>query len=109
MKKDVDGSILYVCLYVDDLIFTGNNPLMFETFKQSMIQEFEMTYIGLMAHFLGIEVFQKEARIFITQSGYAKDVIKCFGMETCNPVTTPVESGVELRKSEVGDVDPTYF
>ena len=47
---------LYVCLYVDDLIFTGNNPTMFEDFKKSMVQEFEMTNIGLMAHFLGLDV-----------------------------------------------------
>jgi hypothetical protein len=60
MKQDADGSILYVCLYVDDLIFTGNNPAMFEAFKKTMFQEFEMTDIGLMAHFLGIEVTQSE-------------------------------------------------
>lgn len=109
MKKDVNGSILYVCLYVDDLIFTGNNPSMFEAFKQTMVQEFEMIDIGLMAHFLGIEVMQKEDGIFIFQTKYAKDILKRFGMETCNTVTTPVESGVELKKSEVGGVDPTYF
>ncbi|KAF7112693.1 hypothetical protein RHSIM_RhsimUnG0203300 [Rhododendron simsii] len=109
MKQDVDGSILYVCLYVDDLIFTGNNPAMFDSFKQSMIQEFEMTYIRLMAHFLRIEVMQRDDGIFISQAGYAKNVFKRFGMEKSNPVTTPIESGVEVKKSEVGDVDPTYF
>ena len=56
MKKEADGSILFMCLYVDDLLFTDNNPTMFEAFKKSMVQEFEMTYIGLMAHFLGLEV-----------------------------------------------------
>jgi hypothetical protein len=56
VKKEVDGSILFACLYVDDLLFTGNNPTMFEAFKKSMVQEFEMTDIGLMAHFLGLKV-----------------------------------------------------
>ena len=60
VKKETDGSILFACLYVDDLLFTGNNPTMFEAFKKSMVQEFEMTDIGLMAHFLGLEVAQKE-------------------------------------------------
>jgi hypothetical protein len=60
VKKEADDSILFVCLYVDDLIFTGNNPTMFEDFKKSMVQEFEMTDIGLMAYFLGLEVTQKE-------------------------------------------------
>jgi hypothetical protein len=48
------------CLYVDDLIFTGNNPSMFEDFKKAMTQEFEMTDIGLMSYYLGIEVKQME-------------------------------------------------
>ncbi|CAL5385932.1 unnamed protein product [Camellia sinensis] len=84
LKKEADGSMLLACLYVDDLIFTGNNPAMFKNFKRSMVQEFEMTDIGLMAHFLGIE--------------------------NCNPVNILVDSGVELIKgTKAGDVDPTYF
>ncbi|KAF7120323.1 hypothetical protein RHSIM_Rhsim13G0198900 [Rhododendron simsii] len=47
----------------------------------------------------------KDDGIFISQAGYAEDILKHFGMEKSNPV----ESGLELRKSEVGDVDPTYF
>ena len=70
MHKNED--ILIVCLYVDDLIFTGNNPSMFEDFKKAMTKEFEMTDIGLMAYYLGIEVKQMEDGIFISQEGYAK-------------------------------------
>jgi hypothetical protein len=46
-KVHENGDILIVCLYVDDLIFTGNNPSMFEDFKKAMAREFEMTNIGL--------------------------------------------------------------
>lgn len=53
-KVSGDG-IMIVCLYVDDLIFTGNNPRMFEEFKRAMSQEFEMTDLGLMSYYLGIE------------------------------------------------------
>jgi hypothetical protein len=58
VRKNVN--ILLVCLYVDDLIFTGNNPSMFEYFKKAMTQEFEMTDIGLMSYYLAIEVKQME-------------------------------------------------
>ncbi|XP_028112808.1 uncharacterized protein LOC114310909 [Camellia sinensis] len=110
LKKEADGSMLLACLYVDDLIFIGNNPAMFKDFKRSMVQEFEMTAIGLMAHFLGIEVAQRKDGIFISQSGYAKEILKRYGIENCNPVNTPVDSGVELRKcTKAVDVDPTYF
>ena len=76
LKKEADASMLLACLYVDDLIFTKNNPAMFKEFKKSMIQEFEMTDIGLMAHFLGIEVAQRKDGIFISQSGYTKKILK---------------------------------
>lgn len=53
---------------------------------------------------------QREDGIYISQSGYAKEILKRFGMESCNPVNTLVESGLELRKStNSGNVDPTYF
>jgi hypothetical protein len=82
---------------------------MFEDFKKSMVQEFEMTDIGLKTHFLGFEVTHKEEGIFISQSNYAKDILEMFKLERCNRVSTPVENGVELKKSKVGNVDPTYF
>ena len=46
-KVHENEDILIVCLYVDDLIFTGNNPSMFEDFKKAMARGFEMTNIRL--------------------------------------------------------------
>jgi hypothetical protein len=66
VKKEDDESTLFTCLYVDDLIFTSNNPTIFGDFKKSMVQEFEMTHISLMTHFLGLKVIQKKERIFIS-------------------------------------------
>ncbi|CAL5397490.1 unnamed protein product [Camellia sinensis] len=110
LKKEADGNMLFACLYVDDLIFTGNNPTKFKEFKRSMVQEFEMTDIGLMAHFLSIEVAQRKDEIFMSQSGYATKILKRYGIENCNPVNTPVDSEVELKKgTKTGNVDPTYF
>lgn len=70
-----DGDILIICLYVDDMIFTGNNPSMFADFKRSMVKEFEMTDVGLMAYFLGVEVNQKVESLshkISMQGGYSK-------------------------------------
>jgi hypothetical protein len=55
---------------VDDLIFTGSNPKMVEEFKKAMIMKFEMTDIGLISYYLGIEVKQKEDGIFISQQNW---------------------------------------
>ncbi|KAM1937502.1 hypothetical protein FF1_015220 [Malus domestica] len=102
--------ILIVCLYVDDLIFIGSNPSMYEEFKRVMTKEFEMTDIGLMTYYLGIEVKQNKEGIFISQESYTKEIVKKFKMEDCKPISTPVECGVKLTKHDEGEsVDPTFF
>jgi hypothetical protein len=56
VKIKESSDTIIVCLYVDDLIFTKNNPKIFKDFKQVMIKEFEMTDISLMTYYLGIEI-----------------------------------------------------
>ncbi|KAK6117412.1 hypothetical protein DH2020_048868 [Rehmannia glutinosa] len=108
--KNKDNDVLIVCFYVDDLIFTGNNIGLFQEFKKTMIKEFEMTDIGLMAHYLGIEIKQKDDGIFISHEGYTKEILKKFKMDDCNPINTPVECGLKLCKDDEGNkVDPTLF
>ena len=53
------GDILIVLLYIDDLIFTGNNLKMVVEYREAMVKHFEMTDLGLMSYFLGIEVVQQ--------------------------------------------------
>ena len=52
---------------MDDLIFTGNDEIMFTKFKDSMQKEFDMSDLGKMKYFLGIEVVQTAYVIFICQ------------------------------------------
>jgi hypothetical protein len=66
IKSAEGGKFLIVCLYVDDLIFTGNDEIMFMHFKKSMMVEFDMTDLGNMRYFLGIEVLQSVDGIFIS-------------------------------------------
>ncbi|KAJ7010296.1 hypothetical protein NC653_000899 [Populus alba x Populus x berolinensis] len=55
VKKSLQGRVMFVCLYVDDILFTGDDPTMIQDFKQSMVKEFEMTDLGFMAYFMGLE------------------------------------------------------
>ena len=72
IKKSTHGtSLLLVCLYVDDLIFTGNDEILFSSFKHSMMKEFDMTDLGRMRYFLGLEMLQRADGIFICQRKYA--------------------------------------
>ena len=104
------GKILIVCLYVDDLIFTGNNEDMFLEFKNSMMKEFDMTDLGRMSYFLGIEVAQTSNGIFICQKKYVQDVLKRFQMEGCNHVYNPIVPGCHLTKDVEGErIDSTLY
>ena len=110
IKTADGGKILIVCLYVDDLIFTGNDEVMFEQFKKSMKIEFDMTDLGIMKYFLGIEVLQKADGIFITQRKYAQEILERFNMDQCNSVHNPVVPSFKLTKDEEGvEVDTTVY
>ena len=63
--KNSGGNMIFVALYVDNLIFMGNNNEMIEQFKGTMRREFEMKNLGLMKFFLGLEVRQKRDEYFL--------------------------------------------
>ena len=94
--------MLIVCLYVDDLIYTGSNTDLFESFKKSMMAEFEMSDLGMMHYFLGIEVLQSSVGILISQKKYVGEILDKFQMKDCNPVNTPSEFGLKLNKDDGG-------
>jgi hypothetical protein len=102
IKTGNGGTILIGSLYVDDLIFTGNSESLFVKFKNSMKLEFDMTDLGKMKYFLGVEVLQNFDGIYISQKKYAKDVLERFGMEKSNSVKNPIVLGVKLMKDEEG-------
>lgn len=79
--KSKGGKILIMSLYVDDLIYTGNDESMCNDFRSSMMLEFHMMDLGRMRYFLGIEVLQNNHGIFMCQRKYAHDVLNRFGMQ----------------------------
>ncbi|XP_061357068.1 secreted RxLR effector protein 161-like [Gastrolobium bilobum] len=75
-----------------------------------MTKEFEMTDLGLMRYFLGLEVRQDKSGIFVSQEAYAKGILEKFKMTDCNPVSTPMEPGLKLSKYDGRErVDPSYY
>ncbi|MCI04473.1 copia-type polyprotein, partial [Trifolium medium] len=84
VKKDGNNNWLIISLYVDDLIFTVNNNDMVKTFKISMMSTFDMTDLGKMRHFLGIEVIQNDQGIFVCQQRYAQEILERFNMDKSN-------------------------
>lgn len=82
--KRKGGKILIVSIYVDDLLFTSDDEEMLREFKCSMKKEFDMTDLGKMRYFLGIEVLQRSDGVFICQRKYAAEVLSRFGMKDYN-------------------------
>ncbi|GMI94511.1 cysteine-rich RLK (RECEPTOR-like protein kinase) 8 [Hibiscus trionum] len=75
-----------------------------------MTREFEMTDLGLMKFFLGLEVRQVETCILVSQETYAKEILKKYKMANCNPVSTPMEPGAKLSKFDEGEhVDASRY
>ena len=110
LKHEGEGKCLIISLYVDDLIYTGNNVKMCEEFKQSMMLEFDMSDLGKMKYFLGVEVKQSSEGIYLCQSKYAGEILDRFGMGTCNPVKNPIVPDTKLVKNggEISE-NPTIF
>jgi len=110
IKIEDGGKMLIVSLYVDDLIYTGNNTIMFESFKKSMMAEFEMSDLGMMHYFLGIEVVRSSSGIFISQKKYVRGILDRFQMKDCNPVNTPIWVWFEAKQRWWGKkVDDTLY
>ena len=110
IKEDESGNFLFICLYVDDFIFTSNNEKMGKDFKKSMMEEFEMIDLGLLHYFFGIEVKQTDEGIVFSQQKYAKDLLKKFKMESVVLCSTPMEANLKLSKDdESEEVDASIY
>lgn len=109
-KKGGKEDLLIVGVYVDDLIITGSSEIEIEKFKVQMKSEFDMQDLGLLSYYLGIEVSQKNGKIALKQSAYARKILKIAGMEECNLTKFPMEARLQVDKDEGGEiVDPTEY
>jgi hypothetical protein len=65
-----------------------------------MHNEFEMSLIGELSFFLGLQRHQRKQGIFISQTNYIREILKRFGMEDFKPVITPMQTSCKLRKDD---------
>ncbi|GJY11393.1 retrovirus-related pol polyprotein from transposon TNT 1-94 [Tanacetum coccineum] len=102
--------ILLVQIYVDDTIFASTGPSLCETFSEIMCSKFKMSMMGKMSSFIGLQISQSPRGIFLNQSKYALKIIKKYGMETSDPVDTPMVEKYKLDEDLQGNaVDPTRY
>ena len=106
--KIKDENIIIVVVYLDDIIFGSNLQILSVNFSSEMKKEFEMSILGELTFFLGLQVYQTDKGIFISQTKYIKDMLKIFKMEDSKPISTPMVIGCKFSKDdEYLDVDHT--
>jgi hypothetical protein len=88
---------LFICqIYVDDIIFGSPNKSNYEEFSRIMIQKFEMSMMGELKYFLGLQIKQLQEGTFISQTKYIQDILKKFGMKNGKPIKTPMGTNGHL-------------
>ncbi|GJU99772.1 putative ribonuclease H-like domain-containing protein [Tanacetum coccineum] len=99
IKKD-RGDILLVQVYVDDIIFGSTKKSLCVEFEQMMHKRFQMSSMGELTFFLGLQVQQKEDGIFISQDKYVADILKKFDLVTVKAAIHPIE-GLNIALSRM--------
>ncbi|GJW11645.1 putative ribonuclease H-like domain-containing protein [Tanacetum coccineum] len=102
IKKD-KGDILLVQVYVDDIIFGSTKKSLCDEFEGLMHKRFQMSSIGEITFFLGLQVQQKKDGIFIILYKYVADILKKFDFATVKTTSTPMEPNKALVKDEEAD------
>ncbi|KAL4387151.1 hypothetical protein GQ457_09G019110 [Hibiscus cannabinus] len=100
--KTKEEDILVVQIYVDDIIFGSTNESLCQEFAKLMQGEFEMSMIGELSFFLGLQIKQMKHETFINQAKYNKEKLKKFGLENVKPQVTHMISSSKLDKDEGG-------
>jgi hypothetical protein len=102
LKHGID--FLLVQIYVDDIIFGGSSHTLVSRFQEMMENEFQMSMMGELTFFLGIQVKQMKEYIFIHQAKYTKDLMKKFNMAELKPMSTPMSTAAVLDPDESSEV-----
>ncbi|GJV15153.1 putative ribonuclease H-like domain-containing protein [Tanacetum coccineum] len=104
------GDIRLVQVYVDDIIFDSTKKSLCTEFEKMMHKKFQMSSMGELKFFLGLQVKQKEDGIFISQDEYVTEILKKFSFSDVKTASTPMETHKHLLKDADGeDVDEHMY
>jgi len=91
-----------VQIYVDDIIFGSTNASLCKEFSKLIHDEFEMSMMGELKFFLGIQINQSKDEVYVHQSKYTKELLKKFKLKDCKEMNTPMHPTCTLSKEGTG-------
>jgi hypothetical protein len=104
------GNILLVQIYVDDIIFGSTDEKLCRKFSDIMSKEYEMSMMGELTFFLGLQIKQTRDGIFISQEKYVKDLLTKFNFHSVSSMKTPMSAPINLDSDLDGiPVDQTTY
>jgi len=97
VKKTTEG-IMFLTLYVDDMLLAGNNIEMIQTTQKWLLSIFEMKVMGKARYVLSVEISRNRSNklLGLIQEAYINKILECFRMHYSKPMDTPVEKGLTL-------------
>ncbi|KAH7460370.1 Retrovirus-related Pol polyprotein from transposon TNT 1-94 [Phytophthora ramorum] len=100
LKRD-GQDMIFVALYVDDLVLASSNDELLESTKHALSKRFEMTDLGELEYFLGMEIKndRDSGKVTVRQTKFLKSILTKFGMQDSKPVKTPQDPGLKLTKN----------
>ena len=99
------GQCIYLIVYVDDIVITGNDQDGIKRLKQHLFSHFQTKDLGKLKYFLGIEIAQSKSGVVMNQRKYALEILGETGMLDCKPLDTPMDPNAKLV---LGQKEPLY-
>ena len=109
IQKD-ENYFVIAQIYVDDIVFGSTNDSLAQYFVDEMKKMFEMSMVGELTYFLGLQVKQTDSGIYINQTKYARNLVKRYGHEKATHARTPMTANAKLTSDPSGEsVDVTLY
>ena len=109
IRKD-KNSFVITQIYVDDIVFGATNDSLAHSFAYEMKAMFEMSTVGELTYFLGLQVKQTDSGMYINQAKYARNLVKRFGLDNATHARTPMAVNAKLTNDPLGEsIDVTLY
>ncbi|KAJ0912622.1 putative RNA-directed DNA polymerase [Helianthus annuus] len=104
-----NNTLIYLLVYVDDVILTGNDEKVLNDFTTRLHTEFKLKDLGSLSYFLGLEVTHTSSGLFLSQAKYAYDIRTRAGLLDSKPVATPLTTTDTFTSNGTPFQDPTFY